>query len=142
MVRLVISTTDTGVSDFIRYMAHAHQLPLYLSQSPFELSESTPVGSLTKTESSTLDTINALGGQVTASRLAAAEGIKPSAAANRLANLDREGYLVRQQRGRREGDLYIEPRSATATPMVFEEPYEVSESGTGSGRPVGSTVSD
>ena len=140
MLHLVISTTDAGVGDFIRYMAHVHQLPLYLSDSPFELRESTPVGLLTKTETSTLDTINMLGGQVTASRLAVTEGIKPSAAANRLANLDREGYLIRQQRGRREGDLYIEPRSVTATPMVLKERFAVSESGTGPGKPVGSTV--
>ena len=119
-IRLVISTTDPGVGDFIRYMAQAHQLPLYLSSSPFDLQEGTPVGGLTRTERDTLDTIVGLGGQVTASRLAATEGIKPSAAANRLANLDREGYLVRQARGRREGDVYIEPRSSTSTPMVFE----------------------
>ena len=119
-VRLVISTTDPGVGDFIRYMAQAHQLPLYLSPSPFDLREGTPVGDLTRTERNTLDTIVGLGGQVTASRLAATEGIKPSAAANRLATLDREGYLVRQARGRREGDVYIEPRSSTSTPMVFE----------------------
>ena len=140
-VRLVISTTDPGVSDFIRYMAQAHQLPLYLSHSPFDLREGAPVGALTRTERSTLNTINVLGGQVTASSLAATEGIRPSAAANRLVNLDREGYLVRQPRGRREGDLYVEPRSATSTPMVFKEPYEVSENSTGSGKPVWSTVS-
>ena len=92
-----------------------------------------PAGALTRTEINTLNTINMMGGQVTASSLAASEGIKPSAAANRLANLDQEGYLVRQPRGRREGDLYVEPRSATSTPMVFEEPYVVSESSTGSG---------
>ena len=140
-VRLVISTTDPGVGDFIRYMAQAHQLPLYLSPSPFDLEEGTPVGDLTRTEKSTLDTIIVLGGQVTASRLAATEGIKPSAATNRLVNLDREGYLVRQLRGRREGDVYIEPRSATSTPMVFEEPFVVSESGTGPGKADWSTAS-
>ena len=116
-VCLVISTPDPGVGDFIRYMAQAHRLPLYLAHSPFDLQEATPVGALTRTERSTLSTINVLGGQVTASRLAAAEGIGPSAAANRLVNLDREGYLIRQPRGRREGDLYIEPRSATSTPI-------------------------
>ena len=141
MVRLVISTTDPGVSDFIRYMAQAHRLSLYLSHSPFDLPEGTPVGALTRTESSTLNTINALGGQVTASSLAATEGIRPSAAANRLVNLNREGYLVREPRGRREGDLYVEPRSVTSTPMVLEWPYEVSENSTGSGKPVRSTVS-
>ena len=117
-VRLIISTTDPGVRDFIRYMAQAHRLPLYLSASPFDLEEGTPVGDLTETERSTLDTIIVLGGQVTASSLAAREGINPSAATNRLVNLDRQGYLVRQPRGRREGDVYIEPRSAT--PMVVD----------------------
>ena len=130
-VRLVISTTDPGVGDFIRYMAQVHKLPLYLSQSPSDLQEATPVGALTNTERGTLDTINELGGQVTASNLAVAEGIRPSAAVNRLVNLDREGYLVRRQRGRREGDLYIEPRSATATPVAVEDSFEVRERGTG-----------
>ena len=129
MVSLVISTTDAGVSDFIRYMAQAHQLPLYLSPSPFDTQEYTPVGALTRTESITLNTINTLGGQVTASSLAAKEGIKPSAAANRLVNLDREGYLARKPRGRREGDLYFEPRSATSHTFL-EVPYKVIESST------------
>ena len=119
-VRLVIRTSDLGVGDFIRYMAQAHQLPLYLSDSPSNLLwEGTPLGDLTNTERSTLDTIVELGGRVTASRLADTESIKPSAATNRLVNLDREGYLVRKSRGRREGDLYIEPRSATATPVAI-----------------------
>ena len=120
-VRLVISTTDPGVRDFIRYMAQAHQLPVYLSHWPHALWEGAPVGALTRTERTTLDTIiNALSGQVTASMLAEREGIGPSAATNRLVNLDRGGYLVRQPRGRREGDLYIEPRSATSTPIPGE----------------------
>ena len=119
-VRLVISTTDPGVGDFIRYMAQAHQLPLYLAPSPFDLRDATPVGDLTRTARNTLDSIVGLGGQVTASTLASTEGLKPSAAANRLANLDREGYLVRQPRGRREGDVYMEPRSSTSAPMVLE----------------------
>ena len=120
-VRLVISTADPSVRDSIRYMAQAHQLPVYLSDSPFNLRDGVPVGDLTDTARGTLDAIIVLGGQVTASSLAVTEGIKPSAAANRLANLDREGYLVRQPRGRREGDVYIEPRSATAAPI--EEPF-------------------
>ena len=133
-VRLVISTTDPGVGDFVRYIAQVHGLPLYLSQSPFDLWQGTPVGNLTTTERSTLDTIVVLGGQVTASRLAATEGIRPSAATNRLVRLDREGYLVRQPRGRREGDVYIDPRSATAI-------YAVSDTGTGSAHLSGQPVS-
>ena len=130
-VRLVISTSDPGVGNSIRYMAEAHQLPLYLSPSPSNLWEGYPVGGLTETERGTLDTIIALGGQVTASSLAAKESISPSAATNRLVKLDREGYLLRQPRGRRKGDIYIEPRSATATPRVFDGPQVVSESSTG-----------
>ena len=130
-VRLIISTSDPGVGNYIRYMAQAHQLPLYLSLSLFNLWEGNPVGDLTETERGTLDTIIALGGRVTASSLAAIESIRPSAATNRLVKLDREGYLVRQPRGRREGDIYIEPRSATATPRVLEGPLVVSESSTG-----------
>ena len=131
-VRLIIRTSDPGVGDSIRFMAQAHQLPLYLSSWPANLTDGTPVGDLTETERVTLDAVVALGGQVTASSLAATESIKPSAATNRLVKLDREGYLVRQPRGRREGDLYIEPRSATATPLVIEGPLVVSERSTGS----------
>ena len=118
-VRLVISTTDSGVGDFVRYMAQAHRLPLYLSNSPFDLKESIPVGELSRTEKRTLDTVVVLGGQVTASSLADTEGINPSAATNRLVNLDRHGYLWRQPRGRREGDFYIEPRSVTIPPIYI-----------------------
>ena len=119
-VRLVISTADLGVGDFIRYMSQAHQLSLYVAPSPFYLGEAIPAGDLTNTERDTLDTIVGLGGQVTASTLASTEGLNPSAASNRLANLDRKGYLVRRPRGRRKGDVYVEPRSSTSAPMVFE----------------------
>ena len=118
-LQLIISTTDPGVGDFIRYMAQAHQLPIYVATSPFDLQEATPAGDLTRTARETLDAIVRLGGQVTASMLAATEDLRPSAATNRLSNLHREGYLVRQPRGRREGDVYIEPRSSTSTPLVF-----------------------
>ena len=131
VMRLVISTSDQGVANHIRYMAQAHQLALYVSPSPSNLWEGHPVGGLTETERGTLDTIIAFGGRVTASSLAAIESIRPSAATNRLVKLDREGYLLRQPRARREGDIYIEPRSATATPKVLEGPLVFSESSTG-----------
>lgn len=131
VMRLVISTSDPGVGNYIRYMAQAHELPLYLSPSPSNLWEGHPVGGLTETERGTLDTIIAFGGRVTASSLAAIDSIRPSAATNRLVNLDREGYLLRQPRGRREGDYYFEPRSVTATPKVFEGPLVVSVDSTG-----------
>ena len=130
-VRLVICTTDSGVADFVRYMAQVHQLPLFLAHSPSDLRAGAPVGDLTKTESSTLDAIVMLGGQVTASELAAQEGIGHSAATNRLVKLDREGYLFRYSRSRREGDIYIEPRSMTAVPIESRAPNEVTETGTG-----------
>ena len=138
-VRLIISATDPAVRDSIRYLAQAQHLPLYLSPSPFDLPQATPVGDLTTTEIRTLDTILLLGGQVTASRLAATEGIKPSAATNRLVRLDRDGYLLRQPRGRRDGDVYIEPRSATSTPMDLR-PYTVSTTGTATSKLVRSPL--
>ena len=131
VMRLVISTSDPGIGNYIRYMAQAHELPLYLSPSHSNLREGHPVGGLTETERGTLDTIIAFGGRVTASSLAAIDSIRPSAATNRLVNLDREGYLLRQPRGRREGDFYFEPRSATATPKVFEGPLVIRENTTG-----------
>ena len=129
-MRLVISTSNPGVGNYIRFMAQAHEVPLYLAPSPSNLWEGHPVGGLTETERDTLDTIIAFGGRVTASSLAAIDSIRPSAATNRLVNLDREGYLLRQPRGRREGDMYIEPRSATATPRVFEGPLVVGQNTT------------
>ena len=117
-------------------MAQVHELPVYLGNSPFDLRDATPIGSLTQTKSITLDRIVMLGGQVTASMLAAAEGIRPTAATNRLVNLDREGYLVRQPRGRRKGDIFIEPRTATCTPLVFEDPLGLRETNTIAGGPV------
>lgn len=123
MVRLVISTADPGVGDFIRYMAHAHDLPLYLADSPSDLSQGAPLGVLTRSKLDTLNTINVMGGQVTASSLAAASGIRANAATNRLATLDREGYLIRQPRGRRDGDLFVEPRATTTVPVVCAEAY-------------------
>ncbi len=120
IVRLVVSTTDPGVKDFVEYMAHVHQLPVYVCRSPFDIHRSIPAGILTQTESGTLDGIVELGGRVTASQLADAENIKPNAAKNRLVNLDRAGYLIRQQRSRREGDVYFEPRSATAWCALYE----------------------
>ena len=135
-VRLVISTADPGVAEFTRYMAQVHNLPVYLGDSPFNLRDAAPIGSLTQSKSFTLDTIVMLGGQVTASMLAAAEGIRPTAAMNRLVNLDREGYLVRQSRGRRKGDIFIEPRTATCTPFVFVDPLGPRETNTVAGRPV------
>ena len=135
-VYLVACTTDPAVGDYIRYMAQAYQLPVYLSRSPLHLEEGIPVGNITGTQRDTLDTIIMLGGQVTASSLADAEDIGASAATNRLVNLNREGYLIRQPRGRREGDVYIEPRSGTAVPVRYEEIFGISDSDTGTGVPL------
>ena len=119
-VRLIVSATDAGVRDFIEYMAHVHQLPVYVCRSPLDFRQGAPAGILTQTECGTLNGIFELGGRVTASQLAEAESIKPNAAKNRLVNLDRAGYLIRQQRSRREGDIYFEPRSATAWRALYE----------------------
>ena len=90
-------------------MAQAHQLPLYVTGLLHYFEGIAPAGSVTQMGRETLDAILRLGGQVSASIFSQQEGIGASAAQNRLVNLQREGYLVRHQRSRREGDIYVEP---------------------------------
>ena len=107
--RLTVASSDQGVRDSVSYMAQAHQLPLYVTGLLHYFEGIVPAGSVTQVGRETLDAILRLGGQVSASTFAQQEGIGASAAQNRLVNLQREGYLVRHQRSRREGDMYVEP---------------------------------
>ena len=106
---LVIASSDKGLRDSVVYMARAHQLPLYVTEPMNYFQSITQAGSISQMGMETLGTIGRLGGRVTAAAFAEQEGIKASAAQNRLSNLEKEGYLVRQPRSRREGDVYLEP---------------------------------
>lgn len=109
---LMVKTHDTGVADFVSYLAKEHDLPLFVAPFPGALSEATPAGDLTSTEYTTLNIVHGLGGAVTASVLAESAGIEPTAAGNRLAKLYDKGYIYRFARPRREGDVYMDPRTA------------------------------
>lgn len=108
---LVVVAEDRGVADFVRMLAAAHGLPLYVSDRPHRVGEAEPVGRLTPTERQTLDTLAALGGRVTVSTFAHQLQMQVTAAGNRLSTLADKGYLRREQRSRREGDEFVDPRS-------------------------------
>jgi hypothetical protein len=109
---LVIRTSDEGVATFISYLAQAHDLPVFLSGPTDDNDVPRPLGNLTLSDITSLETIHRLGGQVTVSQFANEAGLQPPAANNRLAGLAKRGYLFRFTRGRREGDLFVDPRHA------------------------------
>lgn len=111
-LKLVVSTPDPGVVRFLHYLATAHDLPIYVTSRPDAIAEAKPVGDLTPTELETLDTLAERGGSITASELSTIIGIEATAAGNRLVNLARKGYVYRFTRPKREGDLFVDPRSA------------------------------
>lgn len=125
---LGVITSDESVANFISYLAKEHQVPLFVSNSVQEFSRrARPVGDLTQAEVETFEVVCELGGIVTGAALAAATGLEPAAAGNRLANVQKKGYVFRISRSRREGDLFmapcIEPRPAAA-PEAPAEPFD------------------
>jgi len=107
---LVVVAEDPGVVDFVRMLAAAHGLSLYVTDRLDRIGQAEPVGRLTPTEKQTLDTLAALGGRATVSTFAHQMQMQVTAAGNRLTNLSHRGYLHREQRSRREGDEFVDPR--------------------------------
>jgi DNA-binding MarR family transcriptional regulator len=112
-MKLVIATPDDAVRETIALLAREHQLPLFVSRSadPVDVYEASAAGDLTETERQTLEQLRRLGGSATVAELAEALALEPSAAHNRLANVEGKGFLFRVERGRREGDLFVDPRT-------------------------------
>ncbi|MGY4898652.1 hypothetical protein ACWEEK_24095 [Micromonospora aurantiaca (nom. illeg.)] len=110
-LNLVVIAEDRGVADFVRMLAAVHGLSLYVTDSPERVVEAEPVGRLTPTDKETIDALAALGGRATVSTFAHQMQMQITAAGNRLTNLSHRGYLHREQRSRREGDQFIDPRS-------------------------------
>ncbi len=124
-VRLVIATPDRAVAEIVSLLAREHKLPLFLatSSSPEDVARGEPAGDLTRTELDTLEELGGLGGRTTVASFAEAFDIEPTAANNRLVNLTRKGYVYRLERGRRRGDLFMDPRSTmTGDWLDLEEP--------------------
>lgn len=108
-----IVSSDEPVISYVESLAEKHNLPLFVAprvDNPLE--GSSPIGKLTAGEISTLDTVKGLGGRVTSSELAKTLELELAAAGNRLAKLEKKGYLLRIARSPREGDLYFDPREA------------------------------
>lgn len=130
---LVVVTSDDAVADYVRYLASRNQAPLWLSDSLHDFADrAQPAGALTEAEHETLREVQRIGAGVTAAGLAEALGIEQNAAANRLANLERKGYVFRHERSKRDGDLFVIPihakapsRIDAALPLDFEIPPEI-----------------
>ena len=110
--KLVVCSPDPHVRRAISGLATLHNIGLYISESARTLHDAEPVGT-TLTEQNTIQVIQALGGATTASAFAAKTNLELSAASNRLVNLEKKGYVHRVKRGGREGDLFIDPRTAS-----------------------------
>lgn len=112
-LRIVVVTADYATREFLDLLARHHEIPLYVAPSTevSDVSRAEPLGCLTSGSAETLRELVGAGWNVTASSFAKLVGIEPTAATNRLVNLEREGYLYRIRRHRNEGDLFVDPRA-------------------------------
>ncbi len=112
-MKLVVVTSDPAVREIVELLANAHSLPIYLADSidPSAVEDAAPAGDLTKADTETLAELNSLGGMATVTRIAEAMHLEPTAATNRLVNVEKKGYLHRIKRGGRQGDLFVDPRT-------------------------------
>jgi MarR family len=111
-MKVIVATSHPATREAIHLLAREHDFPVFLAHS-IELTEihrAEPAGDLTATERDTLETLRRLGGQGTIAGLAGYIGIEPTAATNRLVNLERKGYVYRFRRPRQHGDLFADPR--------------------------------
>lgn len=121
-VRLVVATRDLGVGQFVDYLASKHSLAIFVSTgtSADALRRARPAGAMTATELVTMEAIlRAEGPGITASALAERSGIELTAAGNRLVNLEKRGYVYRVRQPGREGDRFIDPRTAFLAPTTL-----------------------
>jgi hypothetical protein len=110
-VAYVISSADEATREIIGWIANANDVGVYVTSSPEHLADAEPAGELSASEAHTLDELNRLGGTLTASDLSVWIGLPKTAAGNRLVNLARKGYVLRVQRPRQKGDLFVDPRT-------------------------------
>jgi len=117
--KLVVSARDVGVALFVDYLAVKHAMAIFLSTGTTAdaLRDARPAGNLTATELVTLEAMLSSGGPgITASALAERFGIELTAAGNRLVNLEKRGFVYRVRQAGRDGDRFIDPRSAVLGP--------------------------
>ncbi len=118
--RLVVATSDPAAQEMSALLARRYQIPLYLATSPAaeDVFHAVPAGDLTEADVETLEVLRTSGSVTTVSALAGAVGLQPTAANNRLVNVERKGFVLRVRRGRNEGDLFVDPRVTFMTPLV------------------------
>jgi hypothetical protein len=144
-LRLVVATADSATREILGLLSRQYEIPLFIAESPApaDIERAVPAGNLTHSDVETLALVLQAGRFVTASAFAHVLGIAPTAANNRLVNLERKGYLYRVRRPRRYGDLFVDPRypragikdGYEAAPMtevlvrndVATDPYDTSD---------------
>jgi DNA-binding MarR family transcriptional regulator len=111
-VRLVITTPDEATRELIALLAEKYKLFLFLASSPDprDVDHAQPVGALTAAETETLQWLMEAGGAVTAAQLGELSRLEPSAATNRLVNLERRGLVYRFRRPGERADTFTDPR--------------------------------
>lgn len=127
-LRLVLVSSDDATRELIALLADKYDLPVFIASSTDseDVESAAPVGKLTPADLETLAELRGAGWSSTVSALASHIGIEPTAANNRLVNLEKKGYVYRLHRGRREGDLFVDPRSPMDAPFVgFDDDNDV-----------------
>lgn len=144
-LRIVVATPDAATQEILGLLARRFEIPFFIADSsdPEDVASARPAGDLTKSDEETLAYLVHEGWGSTVSNLAKSVGIEPTAANNRLVNLERKGYVYRVHRPRRYGDLYVDPRvplegakdgyeaqpmlGALASHGITTDPYETSD---------------
>jgi len=121
---LVFATPDPALGAVIRAIAQSQGLSLFLANSANELETAEPIGLLTAADLETLAVLQRIGGRASASTLAQAASLDHKAAGNRLNSLDQRQLVLRVDRARRQGHMYLDPRVATQA----EEPSDPASS--------------
>lgn len=109
---LVFCTPDQATKAVLAALGQANEATFFIADSIDDLRNAEPVGPLTAGELETLRVLRNLGGRSTVSVFAAEASLEPSAANNRLMNVSEKGLVQWQERSRKEGRLFFDPRSA------------------------------
>jgi hypothetical protein len=117
---LVLATPDPALGSVIRAIADRYGLGMFLAPSADSLDQAEPIGPLSPSDLETLAILRNLGGRASVSTFAQAANLDHKAAGNRLASLDQRQYVLRVDRPRPQGHMYLDPRVASAA----EEPMD------------------
>jgi len=109
---LVFCTPDQATKAVLMALAEVNDARFFVADSVDNLREAEPAGRLTPGELETLDMLRNLGGRSTVSIFATEASLEPSAAHNRLMNVADKGLLQWQDRSRKSGRLFFDPRAA------------------------------